>query len=69
MAGRYSGSRYAAGAMNPFVLGAMLGRMVAIKCPYCGFRKTVDKTKPTHHRVCPRCKKHFPDPLGTKRKK
>jgi predicted Zn-ribbon and HTH transcriptional regulator len=55
--------------MNPFMLGAVLGRMVSIECPHCGFKKAVDKTKPAHHRVCPRCKKQFPDPIAAKRKK
>lgn len=54
---------------NPFVLAAALARTVAIQCPHCGFKKVVER-KPVHHRVCPRCKRQFPDPISaTKRHK
>lgn len=54
--------------MNPYMLGAALGRMVTIQCPYCRFKKLVDKTKPAHHRVCPKCHKQYPDPLAKKKR-
>jgi transposase-like protein len=50
---------------NPFVLAAALARTVKITCPHCGFTKLVMR-KPVSHRVCPRCKKHFPDPVAAK---
>lgn len=55
---------------NPFALAAALARTVKITCPHCGLSKAVER-KPATHRVCPRCKKHFPDPLSakTRRKK
>lgn len=54
---------------NPFALAAALSRTVTIACPHCGFKKQVDrkpKSRPTHHRVCGRCKKQFPDPVAAK---
>ena len=53
---------------NPFVIAAALGRTTTITCPYCKAKKLVEK-KPAHHRVCPRCHKHFPDPLTPKAKR
>ena len=55
---------------NPFALAAALARTVKIVCPHCNYAKAVDR-KPVTHRVCPRCKKHFPDPVSakTRRKK
>jgi transposase-like protein len=51
---------------NPFALAAALRRgTVTIVCPHCGLKKVVART-PAHHRVCPRCKKQYPDPLSTK---
>ena len=55
---------------NPFMLAAALGRARAtIKCPYCWHSKIVP-AKPAAHRVCPRCRRQFPDPLAqrTRRK-
>lgn len=55
---------------NPFMLAAALGRARAtIKCPYCRHSKIVP-AKPAAHRVCPRCRRQFPDPLAqrTRRK-
>jgi transposase-like protein len=50
---------------NPFAIAAALRRSVAtIVCPHCGLKKVVANA-PAHHRVCPRCKKHFPDPLSS----
>jgi DNA-directed RNA polymerase subunit RPC12/RpoP len=48
-----------------------MSRMVAIRCPWCGHRKLVSKKSlaPAAHRVCPACKKHFPDPLAKKAKR
>ncbi len=51
---------------NPFAIAAALRRgTVTIECPHCGLKKLVART-PTHHRVCPRCKKQYPDPLTAK---
>jgi hypothetical protein len=52
---------------NPIVLAAALSRMVPVKCPWCRYHKLVERT-PKQFRVCPRCHKHFPDPLNKKRK-
>lgn len=53
---------------NPFALAAALARTASIQCPHCGLKKVVEN-KPVHHRVCPRCKKHYPDPIAAKQKK
>jgi transposase-like protein len=54
--------------MNPFGLAAALSRVVKITCPHCGYVKAAVR-KPVAYRVCPRCHKHFPDPLAkTKRR-
>jgi transposase-like protein len=53
---------------NPFALAAALSRTTTIECPFCHLKKVVEK-KPTHHRVCPRCKKQYPDPLTAKARK
>ncbi len=54
---------------NPFAVGAALGRaQVTLTCPHCGFKKSVPR-KPAAFRVCPRCKKQFPDPLTKPRRK
>ena len=51
---------------NPFAIAAALRRGTAtIVCPLCGLKKVVART-PTHHRVCLRCKKQYPDPLTPK---
>jgi len=51
---------------NPFAIAAALRRGTAtIVCPHCGLKKVVARA-PAHHRVCPRCKKQFPDPLTPK---
>jgi transposase-like protein len=52
--------------MNP-IMAAALGRMASIKCPHCGRNKVVERI-PKEFRVCPRCHKHFPDPIKTRRK-
>jgi transposase-like protein len=48
---------------NPIALAAALARQVTITCPHCGQKKSVDR-RPREFRVCPRCHKHFTDPLG-----
>jgi len=51
---------------NPFAIAAALRRGTAtIVCPHCGRKKVVAR-EAAHHRMCPRCKKHFPDPLTPK---
>ena len=52
---------------NPIALAVALSRTVAIKYPHCGFKKLVDR-KPKKNRVCPRCRKHFPEVVATRRK-
>jgi len=53
---------------NPFAIAAALARSTMTRtCPHCGQRKTVPR-KPAAFRVCPRCKKQFPDPLTKRRK-
>jgi hypothetical protein len=52
---------------NPIILAAALSRLAKITCPNCGKVKTVEK-KPVAYRVCPRCHKHFPDPLAARRR-
>jgi hypothetical protein len=52
---------------GPIALASALARLVTIKCPWCGYKKAVTR-RPVSHRVCPRCKRHFPDPLAKKKK-
>lgn len=54
--------------MNPIALAAALSRTRKITCPHCGLHRLVDR-KPKAFRVCPRCHKHFADPLTAKKKK
>jgi uncharacterized protein (DUF983 family) len=51
---------------NPIAIAAALARTMTITCPHCGKRKLVART-PKSHRVCPRCHRHFPDPLARKK--
>jgi transposase-like protein len=53
---------------SPIALAAALSRTTKIKCPHCGLVKLVER-KPVHHRVCPRCKRHYPDPIAARIKK
>ena len=54
---------------GPIALASALARsLVTIQCPFCRFKKQVMR-KPQAFRVCPRCKKRFPDPLTAKKKK
>lgn len=53
---------------NPFTLAAALTRTMTIVCPHCGLKKVVER-RAAHHRVCPRCKKHYPDPVAAKARK
>ena len=54
---------------NPFAIAAALARQqTVITCPRCGFKKQVLK-KPASHRVCPKCRKQFADPLSVKARK
>lgn len=50
---------------GPIAMAAAFARLVAITCPWCKHRKLVTRA-PVSHRVCARCKKHFPDPLATR---
>lgn len=47
---------------GPIALAVARARLVSITCPHCGHKKLVER-KPAEFRVCPRCKKHFRDPL------
>ena len=51
---------------SPIAIASALARMATIKCPWCGYKKLVER-KPAAFRACPRCKRHFPDPLAKKR--
>ena len=54
---------------NPFAIAAALSRaQIVLTCPHCGFKKTVPR-KPAAFRLCPRCKKQYPDPLTKPRRK
>lgn len=53
---------------NPFTLAAALTRTMTIVCPHCGLKKVVER-RAAHHRVCPRCKKHYPDPVTARARK
>ena len=53
---------------NPIALAAALARLTRIKCPHCGHIKMAPR-KPAAFRVCPNCKRQFPDPLAPRRKK
>jgi ribosomal protein S27E len=52
---------------GPIALAAALSRLVTLTCPWCRHKKVVSR-KPVSHRVCPRCKKHFADPLAGKKR-
>lgn len=55
---------------GPIAIAAALSRMLPIRCPWCGHRKLVARqAEPVAYRVCPRCKRHYPDPLTTKKKR
>lgn len=55
---------------NPLAIAAALSRVLTITCPHCGKKKVIDRhAKPAAFRVCPRCHKHLPDPVTTKRKR
>jgi len=51
---------------GPIALASALSRLVTIKCPWCGTKKAV-MSKPAAFRVCPRCKRKYPDPLAKKK--
>lgn len=48
---------------SPIAIAAALSRLVKITCPHCGHVKAVARV-PRDHRVCPRCRKQFADPLA-----
>ena len=53
---------------GPIALAAALARsVVTIQCPFCRATKKVMR-KRVAFRVCPNCKKHYPDPLTVKKK-
>lgn len=53
---------------NPIAIAAALSRLVTITCPYCKYKKAVVR-RPAAHRVCPRCHRHFPDPLSARKRR
>ncbi len=52
---------------GPIALASAMSRLVKITCPWCRRPKLVTRA-PVSHRVCPRCKKHFADPLAGKKR-
>lgn len=54
-----------AGAIG--VAAALRAGRVPITCPHCGYVKQVER-KPVTHRVCPRCKRQFPDPIAARKR-
>jgi len=54
-----------AGAIG--IAAALRARWVKITCPHCGHVKQVER-KPVAHRVCPRCKRQFADPIAARRR-
>ena len=44
-------------------LSAAMARLVTITCPWCRQRKRVER-RPMAFRVCPRCHRHYPDPIA-----
>jgi hypothetical protein len=53
---------------SPIVIAAALARTTRITCPWCKHVKVVER-RASAFRVCPRCKKQFPDPLSPRRKR
>jgi transposase-like protein len=54
---------------NPIAFAAALAaRTRTLTCPFCKHKKLADRA-PKTFRVCPRCHKHFPDPLAKKSRK
>ena len=53
----------------PFAIAGALSRATAITCPWCKHRKLVMRDRHVAYRVCPKCHKHFPDPLAPPRKR
>ncbi len=51
---------------GPIAIASALAKMTTIKCPWCGAKKAVMR-RPAAYRVCPRCKRHFPDPFAKKK--
>lgn len=51
---------------SPIAIASALAQMATIRCPWCGHKKLVSR-KPAAFRVCPRCKKHFPDPFAKRK--
>jgi transposase-like protein len=54
-----------AGAIG--IAAALRARFVKITCPHCGYVKQVER-KPVAYRVCPRCKRQFPDPIAARKR-
>jgi transposase-like protein len=54
---------------NPIALAAALARLAKIKCPYCKHEKRVPRKPLPEFRICPKCKRRYPDPLSARRKK
>jgi transposase-like protein len=44
------------------VAAALAARFADISCPHCGHVKRVER-RPAARRVCPKCRRQFPDPL------
>lgn len=53
---------------NPIALAAAFSRTRKVTCPHCKHHKLAART-PKAFLVCPRCHKHFADPLTKKQRK
>ncbi len=51
---------------GPIALASALSRLVTIQCPWCRHKKAVER-KHVAYRVCPKCKKHFPDQIAKRK--
>lgn len=51
---------------SPIALEAALSRLPSSRSPWRGHNTLVER-RPAQHRVCPRCKRHFPGPLAKQR--
>jgi transposase-like protein len=49
------------------VAAVLRARFVDITCPHCGHVKQVER-KPAACRVCPRCRRQFPDPIAARKR-
>lgn len=48
-------------------LASALARLITVTCPHCGQQKQVER-RPAAYRTCPRCHRHYPDPVTAQRR-